>query len=144
MNSRTSFSLLVHCLVRVYTQGGEKSINISQFFRRVPAPLLPPPATSPALRFDAPALRKCNPWDKDYASHCSSSVRCATTSPAGALFDALSFPGWVAARMLVQAIVLAVVGVTANQAVPVPYLDSLWADVKHCRHLLDGQHARLA
>jgi hypothetical protein len=46
--------------------------------------------------------------------------------------------------MLIEAIVLAVVGVTANQSVPVPYFDSLWADVKYDRDLLDGQHARLS
>ena len=31
-----------------------------------------------------------NPWDKDYASHCTSSVHCATTSPAGTLLDSLT------------------------------------------------------
>jgi putative transposase len=34
--------------------------------------------------------RKGNPYDKAYASHCTSSVRCATTSPADALFDSLT------------------------------------------------------
>jgi transposase InsO family protein len=34
--------------------------------------------------------RPANPYDKAYASHCTSSVHCATTSPAGALFDSLT------------------------------------------------------
>jgi hypothetical protein len=33
--------------------------------------------------------RPANPYDKDYASHCTSSVRCATTSSAGLLWDSL-------------------------------------------------------
>jgi hypothetical protein len=46
--------------------------------------------------------------------------------------------------MLVEAIVLAIVGVTANQPVPVPDLDSLRIDAKHLSHLLDRQHSSLA
>jgi hypothetical protein len=46
--------------------------------------------------------------------------------------------------MLVEAIVLAVVSMAANQSVPVPYLDSLLADAEYGRHFLNGQHACLA
>ena len=34
--------------------------------------------------------RKGNPWDKDYASHCTSSIRWGTTSPVTARFDNLT------------------------------------------------------
>jgi putative transposase len=34
--------------------------------------------------------RKGNPWDKAYASHCTSSARCGTISTAGRLFDSLT------------------------------------------------------
>jgi transposase InsO family protein len=34
--------------------------------------------------------RKGNPWDKAYASHCTSSTRCATTSAASRRFDSLT------------------------------------------------------
>jgi transposase InsO family protein len=41
---------------------------------------------------DISMSRKGNPWDKDYASHCTSSVRCATTPPRRRLWD--SFTPW--------------------------------------------------
>ena len=34
--------------------------------------------------------RKGNPWDKAYASHCTSVAHCGTTGPATALFDSLT------------------------------------------------------
>jgi hypothetical protein len=42
--------------------------------------------------------------------------------------------------MLVEAIVLAVVSMAANQSMPVPYFDSLLADAEYGRHFLNRKH----
>jgi putative transposase len=41
-------------------------------------------------KIDISMSGKGNPYDKDYASHCTSSAHCATTSPRGALLDSLT------------------------------------------------------
>ena len=43
-----------------------------------------------ANRITISMSRKGNPWDKAYASHCTSWVHCGTTLPSGCLFDSLT------------------------------------------------------
>jgi len=86
------------------------------------------------------------PQSKDYASHCTSSMRCDTTL-VRARCDSLmpcAFSRRVLAWWFVQAVVLVVIGMATNQSMPVPYRDLLPADSERCSHFLNGQHARLS
>jgi hypothetical protein len=66
-----------------------------------------------------------------------------TGGPSLGQFDALGFSWRVVARMLIQAVVLVIVSVAANQSMLLPDLDRLWADAEQRGHFLYGQHARL-
>jgi len=46
--------------------------------------------------------------------------------------------------MLVEAVILAVVRMAANQPVPIPYFDSLLANAEDSGHFVNGEHSRLA
>jgi hypothetical protein len=59
-------------------------------------------------------------------------------------FDALSFPRWILTRVLVEAVVLAVICVTAKQSVPVPDCDSRGMNPEHLGDFFHGQHDGLA
>jgi hypothetical protein len=88
--------------------------------------------------------RPALPWEKAYASYCTSSARCATIPAASRRFDSLTPHGFARrtiARVLVQAVVLAVVSVAANPPLPVPDLDPLRIESERLGHFLDGRHS---
>jgi len=87
-----------------------------------------------------------SPWQKEYASYCTSSRRfdrtLGETPPVGQL-PSLGFCWWVVPGMFVQALVLVSVCVCAKQAVVAPDLDCLRGDSEHFGGLGQSQHACL-